>query len=172
MRVVAVGLPTALMLGVSASPAEAAEDVRADVVLHLVRVNPTHRLVLTSTVEVIMFLGKDPSGDALVTESTNATACMGVCRGVRPWSAFAGYIPRAYLYADIVTRRAALAGSWARPGRASLRSCCWERCCGSGGGDASRTTSRFPIPSLVVLSFRPLLTHELDTGEDHEDRQD
>ncbi len=50
---------------------------------------------------VIMFLGKDPSGDALVTESTNATACLGVCRRVRPWSAFAGYVPRAYMYADL-----------------------------------------------------------------------
>ena len=52
MRVVAVGLLTALTLGVWASPAEAAEDVRADVVLHVVRVNPTHRLALASTVEV------------------------------------------------------------------------------------------------------------------------
>lgn len=50
---------------------------------------------------VIMFLGKDGNGDAIVTEATNATACLGVCRRTRPFSAFAGYIPRAYFYADL-----------------------------------------------------------------------
>jgi hypothetical protein len=52
MRVVAIALLTALTLGVGAAPAEAAEAVRADIVLHVVRVNPTHRLALASTVEV------------------------------------------------------------------------------------------------------------------------
>lgn len=50
---------------------------------------------------VIMFLGLDSDGTVIVTESTNASACMGVCRRSRPWSAFDGYVPRAYVYADM-----------------------------------------------------------------------
>ncbi len=52
MRVFALGLLAALTMGVCASPAGAAEAVRADVVLHLVRVNPTHRLVHAGTLTV------------------------------------------------------------------------------------------------------------------------
>ncbi|MFW5739807.1 MAG: MYXO-CTERM sorting domain-containing protein [Myxococcota bacterium] len=56
---------------------------------------------------VIMFLGIDGNGDAIVTESTNASACLGVCRRSRPWSVFSGYIPRAYFYADLPTHTGA-----------------------------------------------------------------
>ncbi len=52
---------------------------------------------------VIMFLGEDSNGDALVTESTTSSACMGVCRRPLPWSVLSGYVPRAYFYADVET---------------------------------------------------------------------
>jgi len=49
---------------------------------------------------VIMFLGEDNNGDAIVTESTTGS-CMGVCRNSKPWSMFDGYVPRAYDFADL-----------------------------------------------------------------------
>jgi hypothetical protein len=49
---------------------------------------------------VIMFLGEDVNGDAIVTEATTGT-CLGVCRRARPWSVFDGYIPRAYDFAEM-----------------------------------------------------------------------
>lgn len=52
---------------------------------------------------VIMFLGEDAGGEAIVTESTNASACMGVCRRSRPWAAMAAYVPRAYVFVDVVS---------------------------------------------------------------------
>jgi len=50
---------------------------------------------------VIMYLGEEPNGEVLVTESTTSSACMGVCRRARSWSVFSGYVPRAYFYAGV-----------------------------------------------------------------------
>jgi len=56
---------------------------------------------------VIMFLGTDDTGSVVVTESTIASACRGVCRRARPWSVFSSYTPRAYHYADVDSSTAA-----------------------------------------------------------------
>jgi hypothetical protein len=49
---------------------------------------------------VILFVGEDTNGDAIVSESTTGE-CMGVCRRSRPWSDFSEYTPYSYLYLDV-----------------------------------------------------------------------